>query len=133
LADKVLCGPTGMATLDPIDLNYRPNYNNSEDSTDFATSKGRNYHQGPEWVWPRGYFLRAWLKFDLPRRKTLHERTEMFQLITKRLEGCKRAIWESDWKGLTELTNNDGAYCADSVSRYLPVVPFAVYVPYMMG
>ncbi|KAK2754210.1 hypothetical protein FQN54_007089 [Arachnomyces sp. PD_36] len=113
-ADTVLCGPTGMATLDPSDLNYHPNYNNGEDSTDFATSKGRNYHQGPEWVWPRGYFLRAWLQFDLPRRKTAHERTEMFQLITKRLEGCKRAIGESDWRGLTELTNKDGSYCADS-------------------
>lgn len=125
LADAVLCGPTGMATLDPIDLNYRPNYNNGEDSTDFATSKGRNYHQGPEWLWPRGYFLRALLKFDLPRRKTAHERTEMFQLITKRLEGCKRAIGESDWRGLTELTNKAGAYCADSVSECFP--PFCYF------
>ncbi|PLN78738.1 glycogen debranching enzyme [Aspergillus taichungensis] len=114
LADKVLCGPMGMATLDPSDLNYRPNYNNSEDSTDFATSKGRNYHQGPEWVWQRGYFLRAFLHFDLLRRKTAEERTESFQQVTRRLEGCKRALRESPWKGLTELTNRDGAYCADS-------------------
>lgn len=45
VADVALRGPTGMATLDPSDLNYRPNYVNSEDSTDFHTSKGRNYHQ----------------------------------------------------------------------------------------
>jgi glycogen debranching enzyme len=116
VADSVLLGPTGVATLDPSDLNYRPNYNNSEDSTDFATSKGRNYHQGPEWLWPRGFFLRALLHFDLLRRKNAEERTETFQQITRRLEGCKRALRESPWKGLTELTNGAGEYCADSVS-----------------
>ncbi|GKZ18559.1 hypothetical protein AbraIFM66951_003440 [Aspergillus brasiliensis] len=115
LADEVVAGPVGMATLDPSDLNYRPNYNNSEDSTDFATAKGRNYHQGPEWVWQRGYFLRAFLHFDLARRTTPAERTETYQQITRRLEGCKRALRESPWKGLTELTNQNGAYCADSV------------------
>ena len=114
LADSVLRGPTGMATLDPSDLNYRPYYNNSEDSDDFATSKGRNYHQGPEWLWPTGFFLRALLRFDLQRRKTKEERTEAFQQITRRLEGCKKAIRESPWAGLTELTNKDGSFCADS-------------------
>jgi glycogen debranching enzyme len=117
LADKVLRGPTGMATLDPADLNYRPNYHNSEDSTDFATSKGRNYHQGPEWLWPTGFFLRALLKFDLMRRKGPAAKTEAFQQITRRLEGCKQAIIDSPWAGLTELTNEKGAYCADSVSE----------------
>lgn len=115
LADSVIVGPMGMATLDPSDLNYRPNYNNSEDSTDFATSKGRNYHQGPEWVWQRGYFLRAFLYFDLARRNTPEERTETYQQVTRRLEGCKKALRESPWKGLTELTNQNGAHCADSV------------------
>ncbi|KAL4999294.1 hypothetical protein BDV10DRAFT_165128 [Aspergillus recurvatus] len=114
LADSVLAGPLGMATLDPSDLNYRPDYNNAEDSADFATSKGRNYHQGPEWVWLRGYFLRAFLHFDLARRKTADERTEAFQQVTRRLAGCKRALRESPWKGLTELTNRNGNHCADS-------------------
>jgi glycogen debranching enzyme len=116
LADKTIRGPTGIATLDPADLNYRPNYNNSEDSTDFSTSKGRNYHQGPEWLWPTGFFLRALLKFDLKTRKTPAGRTEAFQQVTRRLRGCKEAIVESPWAGLTELTNKDGAFCADSVS-----------------
>lgn len=115
LADSVLRGPTGMATLDPSDLNYRPYYANSEDSTDFATSKGRNYHQGPEWLWPSGFFLRALLKFELRRRNSDEGRTEAFQQITQRLRGCKVAIEESPWAGLTELTNKNGEFCADSV------------------
>ena len=122
LADKVLRGPTGMATLDPSDFQYRPYYNNSEDSTDFTTSKGRNYHQGPEWVWPTGFFLRALLKFDLTRRKSPEGVTEALQQITQRLEGCKKAIEESPWAGLTELTNKNGELCADSVGFALPSV-----------
>ena len=119
MADTYLRGPTGMATLDPSDLKYRPYYNNSEDSTDFQTSKGRNYHQGPEWLWPTGFFLRALLKFDLMRRETKEERTEAFQQITRRLHGCKKAIEESPWAGLTELTNRNGEFCRDSVSRLI--------------
>ena len=116
LADKVLLGPTGMATLDPSDHAYRPYYVNSEDSTDFATSKGRNYHQGPEWLWPTGFFLRALLKFDLMRRDSKEERTEAFQQVTRRLVGCKKAIRDSPWAGLTELTQKGGEFCPDSVS-----------------
>lgn len=116
MADSILRGPTGMATLDPSDLNYNPYYNNSEDSTNFATSKGRNYHQGPEWLWPTGFFLRALLHFDLKRRSTNEEKTEAFQQITRRLHGCKQAIRNSPWAGLTELTNKNGEFCSDSVS-----------------
>lgn len=116
VADSALRGPTGMATLDPADLNYRPYYRNSEDSTDFATSKGRNYHQGPEWLWPTGFFLRALLKFDLQRRdlNDSEGRTEAFQQVTRRLIGCKQMIQRSVWAGLTELTNKNGEECADS-------------------
>jgi len=114
VADSALLGPTGMATLDPADLNYRPYYRNSEDSEDFATSKGRNYHQGPEWLWPTGYFLRALLKFDLQRRTTEEGKTEAFQQVTRRLAGCKKMMKESVWAGLAELTQKNGEHCPDS-------------------
>ncbi|KAI5848627.1 hypothetical protein DFP73DRAFT_336178 [Morchella snyderi] len=114
IADEALRGPTGMATLDPTDRNYRPYYRNSEDSDDFATSKGRNYHQGPEWLWPTGYFLRAMLKFDLQRKKTKEEKLETLLQINLRMDGCRKALYENAWAGLAELTNKNGEFCYDS-------------------
>jgi glycogen debranching enzyme len=114
MADQNLRGPIGMRTLDPSDFNYRPNYVNSDDSDDFHTAKGRNYHQGPEWVWPMGYFLRALLRFDLHRKSSPEGRTESYQQATRRLAGCMAQLKESPWAGLTELTNKDGSYCGDS-------------------
>ncbi|KAL2106419.1 hypothetical protein VUR80DRAFT_6761 [Thermomyces stellatus] len=117
VADKILRGPTGMATLDPADLNYRGYYVNGEDSEDFATSKGRNYHQGPEWLWPTGFFLRALLRFDLARREREGRgeegRVEVYQQVTRRLAGCKEMIG-GEWAGLAELTQKGGEFCPDS-------------------
>ncbi|KAI9259379.1 glycogen debranching enzyme [Sporodiniella umbellata] len=104
LGKEVLLGPLGMKTLDPSDQQYRPYYNNSEDSEDFQTSKGRNYHQGPEWLWPLGYFLRSAVHFDaLPP-----------QDVVRALRPHRKYIEESVWRGLPELTNKDAEFCPDS-------------------
>jgi glycogen debranching enzyme len=122
LADQVLRGPTGMRTLDPLDINYRPYYINSDDSDDFHVAKGRNYHQGPEWLWCTGVFLRAFLKFDLPRRKDKAGRVETLQQLHARLYNHRTMIQEDPWAGLVELTNKDGGdstYDRANVSRLL--------------
>ena len=111
-ADSVIRGPLGIATLDPSDSNYRPYYNNSEDSTDFHTSKGRNYHQGPEWVFPLGYFLRAFLHFNIKKQPT--EQEEIIQHVYARLSAHRKEIESTPWAGLTELTNKNGELCGDS-------------------
>jgi len=114
LADEVLRGPLGMRTLDPSDLQYRPFYDNSNDSDDAAIAKGRNYHQGPEWGWPLGYFLRAYLYFD----SKYGEGQEDISITLHHIYGVLRAprayIRNDPWAGLPELTNKDGAFCYDS-------------------
>ena len=129
LADRILKGPVGLRTLDPSDLNYRPYYNNSEDSDNFATSKGRNYHQGPEWVWIYGYFLRALrlmyktvgnrLGNDDDGKKqsiltSFEPSCSLDRILSERLSGNVKWLKSNDWAGLAELTNKDGAFCNDS-------------------
>lgn len=100
----ILLGPLGMRTLDPADQQYRPYYFNSDDSDDFQVAKGRNYHQGPEWLWPLGYYLRAARQFEALTN----------QEIARILREHREYITNSDWRGLPELTNKDGEYCHDS-------------------
>ena len=44
LADQVFRVPLGLKTLDPIDMQYRPYYDNANDGEDPAIAKGLNYH-----------------------------------------------------------------------------------------
>lgn len=104
LMHNVLLAPLGMCTLDPADMRYRPYYLNGEDSEDFDTAKGRNYHQGPEWIWPIGYYLRAANQFGALSSLA----------IARVLHAHRQEIETSTWAGLPELTNKDGETCWDS-------------------
>ncbi|THH32030.1 hypothetical protein EUX98_g2165 [Antrodiella citrinella] len=114
LADKILVGPLGMATLDPADLQYRPYYDNANDGTDAAIAKGLNYHNGPEWGWPLGYFLRAYLHFDTRVGAGKEDVTETLHHLHKILLAPRKQLQDDPWAGLPELTNKNGDYCNDS-------------------
>uniref|UniRef100_A0A8D8ADW6 Glycogen debranching enzyme n=2 Tax=Culex pipiens TaxID=7175 RepID=A0A8D8ADW6_CULPI len=109
-AKKYLLGPLGMKTLDFEDWGYRGNYDNSIDSDDKSVSHGANYHNGPEWVWPIGFYLRARLFFAKANgllKETVAETWSILQTHLNELQRCH-------WRGLAELTNENGAYCNDS-------------------
>ncbi|KAF8449235.1 glycoside hydrolase family 13 protein [Boletus edulis BED1] len=114
LADQILRGPMGMKTLDPSDMQYRPYYDNSNDSDDEAVAKGRNYHNGPEWGWPLGYFLRAYLYFDMRAGAGKNDPLQTLHHLHQALLEPRHHIQRDPWAGLPELTNKDGAYCQDS-------------------
>lgn len=109
-AERNLTGPLGMKTLPPTDPAYRPNYDNSLDCTDPTVAKGSNYHQGPEWLWCMGFYLRAWLTFNLSTADTRTAR----KLVLKRLQPHRHLLRNSPAAGLPELTNENGRECRDS-------------------
>jgi len=104
-----LVGPLGLCTLDPRDKEYRGDYHNDDDSCDKAVAHGWNYHQGPEWVWPFGYFLKACCYFfdeDHPRFGR--------RALPALLLAHKRHLATNHWRSLPELTNSKGSVCHHS-------------------
>ncbi len=99
-----LLGPVGMKTLPEEDGDYRGYYDNGNQSADPALAHGYNYHNGPEWVWPLGFYISASLKFE----------TETHVSVSRLLAHHTRLMRRSPWKGLPELTNKDGAECGPS-------------------
>ncbi|KAG2011571.1 glycogen debranching enzyme [Coprinopsis cinerea AmutBmut pab1-1] len=114
LADEVLRGPLGMKTLDAQDLQYRPVYDNQNDSDDASVAKGLNYHNGPEWGWPLGYFLRAYLHFDLIAGEGKTNPQQTLHKLYGKLLTPRHHIQKDPWRGLPELTNANAEYCRDS-------------------
>lgn len=118
VAEEALLGPLGMKTLDPNDWAYRGNYEGGNDSHDSSVAHGFNYHQGPEWVWPMGFFLRAKLIFA-QRSGEIEEGGEVrlqraASNIRSLLAPHLSEIQHSPWRGLPELTNMNGSFCAGS-------------------
>jgi len=113
IAQEKLLGPLGIKTLDPDDMQYRGDYDNTLDNDDAAVAKGFNYHQGPEWLWPVGYFLRAKLYFSLKSKKK-GRKQQTIEFIQSYLVNVQQQLESSDWFGLPELTNSDGKHCKDS-------------------
>jgi glycogen debranching enzyme len=104
--------PLGVRTLDPKDNQYNGNYTNT-DGTDYKTAGGFNYHNGPEWVWPLGYFLEAQIHFF----KYSQSHTGEFpagHMVYRFLRHHHTNIAKSHYRGLPELTNAGGAFCAAS-------------------
>jgi glycogen debranching enzyme len=98
---KLVWNDFALRTLDPEDWNYRPFYRNAEDSDDFWSALGMNYHNGPAWVWLYGHYVIARLHF-FPEERTPEALRAM---LTKHAEHLRHSIWG----GLPELVEtNDG-------------------------
>ena len=97
----------GIRTLDYSDKNYNGNYDVHNDSDNYHLAHGLNYHNGPEWVWPSGFYLMSKIKFnDLG--------DDIFSDLCKRLIPFEKYIQTDKWSGLPELTNKDGSFCEGS-------------------
>jgi glycogen debranching enzyme len=113
-ADHALRDTIGMKTLDPNDRNFHGVYDNSNDTDDYWMAKGFCYHNGPPWIFPFGFFLRAFLIFDQKAGSGTISKTNTWWRAMSMLGAHRRHIETSPWAGLPELTNADGQECSDS-------------------
>ncbi|KAK6034898.1 Amylo-alpha-1,6-glucosidase [Cooperia oncophora] len=112
MAKEHLLGPLGMKTLDPSDWAYNGDYNNNDDGLNKQTAKGWNYHQGPEWLWVAGTYLRA--RLLIGRILGGSEWASAAKEVQQRLGNYYSHIRESAWSSLPELTNTNGSICGGS-------------------
>ena len=103
---EYIVGPLGMKTLDPTDWNYRPDYYNT-DNDDYATANGLNYHNGPEWVWPYGYYVMAELMYNPDNLN----KEELKRYCRSLMYNHYQYILNDKWMSLPELTNFNGNKC----------------------
>ncbi|TMS10047.1 Glycogen debranching enzyme [Larimichthys crocea] len=96
VAENKLLGPLGMKTLDPDDMVYCGVYDNALDNDNYNLAKGFNYHQGPL------YFAKKLGQDTYSKTVTLVK-----NVLSRHYTHLER----SPWKGLPELTNENGQYC----------------------
>ena len=97
----------GVRTLDFSDQDYNGNYDVKNDSDNFKVARGFNLHNGPEWVWPFGFYLISKMIFNDAGDGILID-------LCKKLMPFINYILKDKWSGLPELTNKDGALCEAS-------------------
>ena len=116
---EVLMGPLGLKTLDPSDLEYSGFYDNSHWSMDYKTACGFSYHQGPEWIWPVGFFLRAMIQVA-KRLEDQHAGIlgDTLSNVRRILAAHHTFIHVSAWKSLPELTNENGEVSNNSKNEW---------------
>jgi glycogen debranching enzyme len=121
-----LLGRLGVKTLDAADWAFRAEYS-ADAQGEKATAGGWNYHQGPEWVWPLGYFLRARLLFPpnegvgvdgdglgpTPARGWPSGASARRWVYAK-LAAHRRHVEDSQEGALPELENAGGSFCRAS-------------------
>ncbi|KAG0714453.1 Glycogen debranching enzyme [Chionoecetes opilio] len=112
-AEEVLLGPLGIKTLDPKDWGYNGNYDNANNTADSKLAHGFNYHQGPEWLWPVGWLLRAQLAVA-PRVGGAEQLVRTIGHVKSLMANHLTHLLTSPWRSLPELTNAEGAFCRDS-------------------
>jgi glycogen debranching enzyme len=106
LVERELAGPLGMRTLDRSDWAYNGHYDNGDET------HGYSYHQGPEWLWLFGHFVRAVAHFGEAAQSSV----QLMRHLRRLLDPHRKYLAENadGWFGLPELTNRDGAPCRDS-------------------
>ncbi|CAF1046004.1 unnamed protein product [Adineta steineri] len=113
--ELILLGKYGVKTLDPDDYNYVGDYINDDDSNEYKRAHGFNYHNGPEWLWLTGYYIRAKLYWSKQQNDPLIIK-QTIEHIQKILSLHMELLFSNDWKGLPELTNANGQFSPYSCS-----------------
>eukprot|EP00064_Thunnus_orientalis_P011496 superscaffoldBa00001663_g11527 len=98
----------------PCDMVYCGVYDNALDNDNYNVARGFNYHQGPVsqtnlLLVMCGYFLRAKLYFAKKLGEETYKKT--VTLVKNVLSQHYTHLERSPWKGLPELTNENGQYC----------------------
>jgi glycogen debranching enzyme len=91
----------GVKTLDPREEEYISYYDN-ENESQFKTAQGFSYHNGPEWVWVYGMFLKAGI--------SAFSNELSFPGLMSFLSKHKSFLQKNDWFSLPEVTNQNGEY-----------------------